>query len=79
MNCCCSTIDTAADRQFSEKRATNDLAQYRTKGPGLRHFSCWRASRKLGNAGTDFEREIKALLHLTPITASIRAPSTHGR
>jgi SAM-dependent methyltransferase len=34
VNCCGSSIDTAADRQFSEKRATKDLAQYRTKGPG---------------------------------------------
>jgi magnesium-protoporphyrin O-methyltransferase len=34
MNCCCSSIGNAAERQFSEKRATEDLAQYRTKGPG---------------------------------------------
>ena len=34
MNCRCSSIDTAAERQFSEKRATKDLANYRTKGPG---------------------------------------------
>ena len=35
MSCCCSSIGTAAERQFSEKRATKDLAKYRTKGPGL--------------------------------------------
>ena len=34
MICCCSSIGTAAERQFGEKRATKDLAQYRTKGPG---------------------------------------------
>ena len=34
MSCCCSSVGTAADRQFNEKRATKDLAQYRTKGPG---------------------------------------------
>jgi SAM-dependent methyltransferase len=34
MSCCCSTIGAAAERQFSEKRATKDLAKYRTKGPG---------------------------------------------
>ena len=34
MSCCCSSVGAAAERQFSEKRATEDLAQYRTKGPG---------------------------------------------
>lgn len=34
MTDCCSTVGAAADRQFSEKRATEDLAQYRAKGPG---------------------------------------------
>src|SRR5712691_9093458 len=34
MSCCCSSVGAAANRQFSEKRATNDLAKYRTKGPG---------------------------------------------
>jgi hypothetical protein len=34
MSCCCSGVGAAAERQFSEKRATKDLAQYRTKGPG---------------------------------------------
>jgi len=34
MSCCCSSIGAAAERQFGEKRATKDLAQYRTKGPG---------------------------------------------
>jgi magnesium-protoporphyrin O-methyltransferase len=33
MICCCSSIGTAAERQFDEKRAREDLAQYRTKGP----------------------------------------------
>ena len=32
--CCCSGVGTAAEREFSEKRATKDLAQYRMKGPG---------------------------------------------
>ena len=34
MSCCCSTVGAAAERQFSEKRATKDLAQYRAKGAG---------------------------------------------
>ena len=34
MSCCCSSVGAAAERQFSEKRATKDLAQYRAKGPG---------------------------------------------
>jgi len=34
MSCCCWGVGAAAERQFSEKRATDDLAQYRTKGPG---------------------------------------------
>ena len=34
MTGCCSGVAAAAERQFSEKRATKDLAQYRTKGPG---------------------------------------------
>jgi magnesium-protoporphyrin O-methyltransferase len=34
MPCACADVGGAAERQFSEKRATKDLAQYRTKGPG---------------------------------------------
>ena len=34
MSCCCSNVGAAAERQFSEKRAAEDLAQYRTKGLG---------------------------------------------
>ena len=34
MRCSCVDFSGAAERQFSEKRATKDLAQYRTKGPG---------------------------------------------
>ena len=34
MSCCCSSIGAAAERQFSEKRAAKDLAQYRAKGSG---------------------------------------------
>ena len=34
MSCCCSSVGAAAERQFSEKRAAEDLAQYRTKGLG---------------------------------------------
>lgn len=32
--CCCSSVGAAAERQFGGKRAADDLAQYRTKGPG---------------------------------------------
>ena len=34
MPCCCSIAGASAERQFSEKRAAQDLAQYRSKGPG---------------------------------------------
>jgi SAM-dependent methyltransferase len=34
MTCGCSTVGAAAERQFGEKRATQDLAHYRAKGPG---------------------------------------------
>ena len=34
MTACCSSVGAAAERQFSEKRATKDLADYRTNGPG---------------------------------------------
>jgi len=35
MNCCgCSGVGGAAERQFCEKRAQKDLAQYRMKRPG---------------------------------------------
>jgi SAM-dependent methyltransferase len=34
MACCGSTVGAAAERQFSEQRARDDLAQYRAKGPG---------------------------------------------
>ena len=34
MPCACADVGGAAERQFSEQRATKDLAQYRTKGPG---------------------------------------------
>lgn len=34
MACCCSSVGASAERQFSEKRATEDLAQYRAKGAG---------------------------------------------
>lgn len=34
MACCGATVGAAAERQFSEKRAMDDLAQYRAKGPG---------------------------------------------
>src|SRR6267378_3132469 len=34
MSCCGSSVGAAAERQFGEKRATKDLANYRTKGPG---------------------------------------------
>lgn len=34
MPCSCADVGGAAERQFSEKRATKELAQYRIKGPG---------------------------------------------
>jgi SAM-dependent methyltransferase len=34
MPCGCGDFRNAAERQFSQKRATKDLAQYRAKGPG---------------------------------------------
>jgi magnesium-protoporphyrin O-methyltransferase len=34
MTCCGFSVGAAAERHFSEKRAREDLAQYRTKGPG---------------------------------------------
>ena len=34
MPCGCGDFGNAAERQFSQKRATKDLAQYRAKGPG---------------------------------------------
>ena len=34
MSGCRASVGAAAERQFSEKRATKDLAQYRTKGAG---------------------------------------------
>jgi magnesium-protoporphyrin O-methyltransferase len=34
MTCCGSSVGDAAERQFSQKRAAKDLAQYRAKGPG---------------------------------------------
>ena len=34
MGCCCSSVGAAAERQFGDERAAEDLAQYRTKGAG---------------------------------------------
>jgi SAM-dependent methyltransferase len=34
MCCCCSSISDAAERQFNQKRAAQDLARYRAQGPG---------------------------------------------
>ena len=34
MSACCSAFDRAADQQFNEKKATEELTRYRTKGPG---------------------------------------------
>jgi SAM-dependent methyltransferase len=31
---CCSSFECAADQQFNEKKATEELKRYRTKGPG---------------------------------------------
>jgi SAM-dependent methyltransferase len=34
MSACCSPFECAADQQFNEKKATEELTRYRTKGPG---------------------------------------------
>ena len=34
MSACCSAFECAADHQFNEKKATEELKRYRTKGPG---------------------------------------------
>ena len=34
MSACCSAFECAADQQFNEKKATEELTRYRTKGPG---------------------------------------------
>ena len=33
MSACCSAFECAADQQFNEKKATEELKRYRTKGP----------------------------------------------
>jgi 2-polyprenyl-3-methyl-5-hydroxy-6-metoxy-1,4-benzoquinol methylase len=34
MTCSCSSVRDAAERQFSQRKAAKDLAQYRAQGPG---------------------------------------------
>jgi SAM-dependent methyltransferase len=34
MSACCTTFECAADQQFNEKKATEELNRYRIKGPG---------------------------------------------
>ena len=34
MSVCCSAFECAADQQFNEKKATEELNRYRSKGPG---------------------------------------------
>jgi SAM-dependent methyltransferase len=34
MSACCSPFECAADQQFNEKKATEELTRYRNKGPG---------------------------------------------
>src|SRR4030095_9363754 len=34
MATCCSAFERAADQQFNEKKATEELKRFRTKGPG---------------------------------------------
>ena len=34
MPACCSTFERAAEQQFNEKKAAQELKRYRTKGPG---------------------------------------------
>ena len=34
MSACCSAFECSADQQFNEKKATEELKRYRTKGPG---------------------------------------------
>src|SRR6266849_4852222 len=50
MTCCCSSVGVAAERQFGEKRAAKDLANYRTKGPGSTARLLLAGISKLGPA-----------------------------
>jgi SAM-dependent methyltransferase len=34
LTCCCSTFGSAAERQFNEKKAAEELARFRANGPG---------------------------------------------
>lgn len=34
MTCCCSDFGGAAEQQFTQKKAAQELAHYRRKGPG---------------------------------------------
>jgi magnesium-protoporphyrin O-methyltransferase len=34
MSACCSAFECAADQRFNEKKATEELKRYRTRGPG---------------------------------------------
>ena len=34
MSACCSAFECAADQHFNERKATEELKRYRTKGPG---------------------------------------------
>jgi magnesium-protoporphyrin O-methyltransferase len=48
VNCCYSGIGAAAKRQFGEKRAAKDLAQYRKNGPGATARLLLAAIEELG-------------------------------
>ena len=45
MSACCSAFECAADQQFNEKKATEELKRYRTKGPGPTTRLLQKASR----------------------------------
>src|SRR5688500_17670012 len=49
MAACCSAFECAADQQFNEKKATEELKRYRTKGPGP---TTRLLQEGLGHAGT---------------------------
>jgi hypothetical protein len=43
MTCCCSNFGGAAEQQFTQKKAAQEPARYRRKGPG----PTTRATRRL--------------------------------
>jgi hypothetical protein len=46
MSACCSTFERAAEQQFSQTKATAELARYHEKDRDRRRRACsWTASR----------------------------------